>query len=483
MTAPIAQSKFVLTLSCPAGKMCTQVRSHTPLDCPAGSYSKLGWMDCIPIPPGYESGDATTITQCVNGQYTFESETTCTWGRANYFTPIKESSVNAPCPPGSYQDSNRHTCLPCPFNNKCEVPNKLNLINNYTPISGTAQPCNAEEYAQAGDGFCMANEAGTDGENICLPGTYSDGDSCTPCIAGHYCADPALLPVPCPPGSYQDQTGQTNCKICGPGRECLFGSTTNDQCTAGYYCPASWLPKKICPAGYSSALGSTKCSPCPDTKYCPYAGNVAGSESDCPQNMYCSTPFDGSLPVYQLCPAGTHSTLGSAAVEADCSPCTQGFYCEMTLAAREVTCPKGHYCPTGTEYATQYPCRFGKYNANTGQISDAACQQCSSGKYCFQGSQQDGPDCPYGAKCGAGADNSVLEIWCPGGTFSNDLGGQTGCINCPAGHYCPYGSATALPCPPGTYRTAQNAAYLAECLPCDAGTACRLPAQTAAAAG
>ena len=29
-------------------------------------------------------------------------------------------------------------------------------------------------------------------------------------------------------------------------------------------------------------------------------------------------------------------------------------------------CPAGHYCPTSTEYATQYPCAAGSYNNATG---------------------------------------------------------------------------------------------------------------------
>lgn len=162
-------------------------------------------MTCIPCPPGYECAvDGSANTQCANGQYSFESATTCTWGRTSYYTPIKESSVNAPCPPGSYQDSNRHTCIPCPFNNKCPITSANKVIKDYTPDTGTAQTCATGEYAQAGDGFCMANEAGTDGTNICLPGTYSDSDQCKNCLTGHYCADPALFPVPCPPGTYQD---------------------------------------------------------------------------------------------------------------------------------------------------------------------------------------------------------------------------------------------------------------------------------------
>lgn len=27
-------------VNCPAGKLCTQIKNHTPLDCPNGTYSK-----------------------------------------------------------------------------------------------------------------------------------------------------------------------------------------------------------------------------------------------------------------------------------------------------------------------------------------------------------------------------------------------------------------------------------------------------------
>lgn len=116
-------------------------------------------MLCIPCPPGYTcTADGATITACELGQYTFESELTCTDGRTNYITPIKVSSVNSPCPPGSYQDatSRRSTCLPCPFNHNCAVTSKINLVTSYSNFV-TPVACGTGSYAQAGDGFCMDN--------------------------------------------------------------------------------------------------------------------------------------------------------------------------------------------------------------------------------------------------------------------------------------------------------------------------------------
>lgn len=43
---------------------------------------------------------------------------------------------------------------------------------------------------------------------------------------------------------------------------------------------------------------------------------------------------------------------------------------------------------------------------------------------------------------------------------------------CPKGHYCPVGTATALKCPPGTYFNERGAIAESDCMPCPVGTYC-----------
>ena len=367
-------------------------------------------MECIPCPPGKEcSVDGATITTCAAGKYSFETEYSCTWGRPNYYTPLITSSISAPCPPGSYQDSQRNTCRPCPANQSCELFNSAKLLTDYTPAAGSiATACSSSTFSLAGDGFCRDNLPGMDGTNICALGTYSSGTSCVACEVGHFCPDPSLMPIECPPGTYQDLTSQTTCKVCSAGKYCLYKESAQQDCPVGYYCMVSWQAPQPCPAGHYSDGNAQTCTICPDKKYCDGAAHgPLASLADCPANMYCNTPFLGSLPQYRLCPAGTKSTTGQAATASDCTTCAAGSYCEFTLTRTEVTCPKGYYCPAGTEYRTQYPCPEGTYNALTGKSLLTDCIDCPAGSYCRAASTVSTNPCPYGANCPLKADNEA----------------------------------------------------------------------------
>lgn len=54
-----------------------------------------------------------------------------------------------------------------------------------------------------------------------LVGFYCTGGESSsnrvPCEKGHYCQNGSYEGTTCPSGTYQDQTGQKNCKTCPPG--------------------------------------------------------------------------------------------------------------------------------------------------------------------------------------------------------------------------------------------------------------------------
>lgn len=59
----------------------------------------------------------------------------------------------------------------------------------------------------------------------------------------------------------------------------------------------------------------------------------------------------------------------------------------------------------------------------------------------------------------------------------------TQCILCPAGFYCPSGTASdptdsPVPCPPGTYNNNTNTGHPINCKRCPPGFACPFPNQT-----
>ena len=68
----------------------------------------------------------------------------------------------------------------------------------------------------------------------------------------------------------------------------------------------------------------------------------------------------------------------------------------------DTPCPSGHYCPAGTQLATQYPCPAGTFNNVTLARDVADCVPCPGGHYC----DVDGLVTPSGL-CAAGETGSV----------------------------------------------------------------------------
>ena len=99
----------------------------------------------------------------------------------------------------------------------------------------------------------------------CKAGTFSDTEGlayCTPCSSS--LEDNKLI------GKYQDEIGQTDCKMCPLGRSAPDGATDVEQCT----CP---------PEFYLSEYQDT-CLPCKDGLLCPGGDGdpyVLGGYSEC----------------------------------------------------------------------------------------------------------------------------------------------------------------------------------------------------------
>jgi hypothetical protein len=378
-----------------------------------------------------------------------------------------------PCPHGTYMpttNSNSLMCLACPGGFSCIR-------------KSAATACSATQYSLEGEIHCHECPTGASCPTksnfvMCSEGQYSGYGvtTCTSCEAGYHCPDQFQDRQKCPPGTYQDATGQKGCKTCAVGTyTSAWASTTCTACPAGSYCPFTDKPPVLCPYGTYSSGSTAICSKCSDGYLC-----EEGETSATPAGKQCGNGFICN-PGRQLvaahqnipCPPGyTLRTSGHSFTSRTtaCIQCPAGAYCTAG-STTNTTCPVGHYCPAGTRFANEFPCPEGTYRSSTGATALTDCVDCTAGNFCPRGTGTP-RDCPPGMYCTDNSSGTPVAARCPGGTYSGDstVATAAGCTACPAGYYCPIGSITPVPCPPGTLNPSTNKQYIFDCVTPAAGT-------------
>ncbi|XP_038634724.1 neurogenic locus notch homolog protein 3-like [Scyliorhinus canicula] len=270
---------------CEAGFYCLKgAKTATPLDgltgdiCPVGHYCPLGSAGPIP---------------CEDGTF------------VNY-TGAEECDV---CPAG-HLCTNRMQAEPCPHGSYCPEG------------TGTfPQPCPVGTFGAFGElrkrsdctpclgGFYCSRPGLSKVESYCDPGFYCESGVNTPrpsvhsghtgnggeCSTGAYCPRNSTVPIPCPPGTYNSETGQSLCQICLAGYFCLGGtsSTIPLKCPSGHYCPerTRFGEEYPCPPGtYNSSPGqesSAGCLMCPPGQFCERSG-LSVPSGKCSPGWYCT---------------------------------------------------------------------------------------------------------------------------------------------------------------------------------------------------
>ena len=334
-------------------------------NCPVNTYSSASGLDasnkCSACPAGRSSTSTglTAATQC----------TRCAIGR---FTDINTGS-NPPCAKGQYQDEEGQTqCKSCPTGRFGNVTGAVS--------DQQCQKCPVNTYSSASgldaSSKCSACPAGRSSTSTGL----TAATQCTKCAKGRFANANTGSTAQCTEGQYQDEEGQTQCKLCPAGR---YGKKTGSsslahchQCPAGSFSVAGQQQCLDCPSGMISRNpASQQCTQCP----LPKVPNALRSTCICPSNSYLNTNDTCVSP----CPLGVDCTdSGSTLERLQVDP---GWWRVPHNTSTEVqTCPMPGTCLGGSDHAKQCA------NGTTGILcalclpnyyhnsDDTACLQCPS---------------------------------------------------------------------------------------------------------
>nr|PIL98505.1 GCC2 and GCC3 domain-containing protein [Toxoplasma gondii COUG] len=539
---------------CPVGFYCLE-GAQTPSECPAGRQTAAaGAMreeECVPCEPGFYCPEPGVSLPCDAGYVCLEGATTATpadttTGKqcdAGFYCP-QGSFRMLPCRPGTTSAEGASSCTPCEAGNFCPWPG--------TP-SGDAdgvKQCPAGHACPAGSSRpipcpvgTFQNDAGAEECNPCPEGFYCgeggltaatkkcfvgfvcgmgastpsdwdnvygvDGASSGRCPKGHKCSTEGGLPVACEPGTYQDSTASTECKICPPGKFCSTAGLhePSGDCEGGFFCKAGAKTARpateaegggICPVGWVCPQGSAAPQGCPPGQYtnrrgqetcqlCP-AGKFCLKAGDPPQVCTSGHVCDAGSGVGSLCPAGSYFKISSeATTKGSCFPCTVGHYCRAGQIAGP--CAPGFLCGLGNwlpnpnaDYKPPTPFIPQSESSSAVLLTLENWRQLEAGAALYGGIP-----CPAGHYCVAGAtapaacgrNTARLETggrWkndcspCPAGYFCKD--DEPVPYPCPRGYYCPFASRDPTPCPQGTLSSREKAESLGDCVSCPSGYHC-----------
>jgi len=461
--------------------VCSECDEHSQVDgsgecvaCTEGSERFLGATRCTRCPAGKRH--AAKGTGCI----------ACSPGEYVNFQGLFDPSSCLPCLPGSYSPTfGASTCTPC-------APGTFTSDLNSLTCSACPSSAQGGYYCPEGAKAAMPCPAGTH-KNASLS-VITSVSQCVACPVGTSCSVGSAVPVPCAPGTYNNQPGQRTCVECAAGSfQNLEGQTSCNACSPGYYCAEGAGAELPCPAGtkkhpsLSVMTSVDQCVDCPVGTSCSVGSTV---EVPCAPGTFQNQTRQAAC---LKCPAGFYQDRTG---QTSCIPCTAGgYYCTQGAAAalpcpggtrrnpslsdvtlmtspdQCVACPIGTSCSVGSAVAV--PCAPGTYNNRSRQET---CLKCAAGSFQELAGQTSCSPCTPGYYCAEGA---AAALPCPGGTHKNaSLSVMTSvdqCVACPVGTSCSVGSAVAVPCAPGTYN---NRSRQETCLKCAAGSFQELAGQT-----
>lgn len=473
-------------LMCPAGLFCNGTGLDAPSGiCNAGSFCAPGSISPTgePCEPGfYCPPDANSPLSCPPGMYCAGFANIAPTGLCNngYYCISGASSpqptdgmIGDVCPTGHYCTEGSINFTACP-------PGTFGQVLQARNESEGCELCPATMYCCD---YGLSSPSGVcDGGYYCPPGQRVSNPFDFICPQGHFCTAGVLQPMRCVSGTYQDEIGQTDCKICPASFHCdnRFEPVVllnNSICPQGYYCPngTSFATEFPCPNGtFSNLTGltdSTECTPCTPGHYCNQPG-ITETSGLCFAGYFCLSGSITPSPQDTMCPAGHYCPIGGT----NPIPCPAGTYSASILNHNVtfcIACTPGHYCPQASVNGTAlvcdpgFVCLFGAFVANP--VDNVTGYSCPAGHFCVSGALSEETCLPRSYQPNAGQSECIV---CPAGAICESIA-QIHFTMCPPGHYCPTeGSTDGIACPIGSYSNSSGNTNVTDCLPCPSGMYC-----------
>ena len=469
-TAADVGTMTTCTAACAAG---TRDNENVCTACTAGTYGS-GTAACVTTCPAgtYASDDTSECETCSPGGYSPLGASSCDFTATTCpaGTFASGSAACTLCGEGKYNDLTGQTsCKTCPgvTNDERTACSQKPMIQEKTSqqcsnLAGGSSITSAAECDQAAVALGWSDVVV--GENTWSwsnypPGCSFYGDllryntltaSTEHCSSTYKCACSIL----CPPGTYQDEDGQTTCKSCAAGKyqeeagqaECTACSTNTYSLHGASSCD---FTATTCPAG-TYASGSAACTLCGEGKYNDLTGQT--SCKTCPGVTNDERTACSQKPMLQEKTSGQCSNLAGGSTITSAAECDQAAvalgWSDVVVGGSTISWPE---LPPGCLLSS-----IGKlgYNAlTTSTTSCSSSHKCACSITCPPGTYQDEDDQTTCKSCAAGK--------------YQEEAGKSECAACTAGYSPPGASScdfTATTCPAGTY-----ASGTAACTQCGDG--------------
>ena len=302
--------------TCPAGTYASGAAACKT--CASGTYSTVGTFNSCPYsattcPAGtYASGTATVCDSCGTGKYNEQTSQTsesvaCKSCAAGQYQDDSGQSSCKTCASGTYSGVGASSCFGVykeRTSGKCGDSGGESIITTIAACSAGAEALGGWDttadmwFSTTLPPGCVATSHGLRW-NGWLPSVVDCGGGLDPSC---------ICTMTCPPGEYQDQSGQSSCKTCPSGQyQDDSGQSSCKSCAGGQYQDDSGQSScKTC-ASTACGTGSTETTSCSSASnrvctpnVCSCANGVAATGADCTTHgdHICSSCFSEYYKTY-----------------------------------------------------------------------------------------------------------------------------------------------------------------------------------------